>query len=162
MLLDEAQNLVATVPELKKEIAKLEKREEVCKAKLAESNEQLVDMRIKNIQWKIAQEDRIAANQSLEKQEERKRMELLKASLEKTHEEDMARLIQVGKKEMQEVEEQKMRLLEERKKMLVEQREEEEMLQKLTQLHDSEEREAFVLMQRLNPPHVPNRLLVVH
>ena len=97
MLLDEAQNLVATVPELKKEIAKLEKREEVCKAKLAESNEQLVDMRIKNIQWKIAQEERIAANKSLEKQEERKRMELLKASLEKTHEEDMARLIQVGK-----------------------------------------------------------------
>ena len=59
VLLDEAQNLVATVPELKKEIAKLEKREEVCKAKLAEWNEQLVDMRIRNIQWKIAQEERI-------------------------------------------------------------------------------------------------------
>ena len=36
---------------------------------------------------------------------------------------------------------------------------EEEMLEKLTQLHDSDEREAFVLMQRLNAPHVPNRLL---
>jgi len=36
---------------------------------------------------------------------------------------------------------------------------EEEMLEKLTQLHDSEEREAFVLMQRLNPPHVPNRVV---
>lgn len=36
---------------------------------------------------------------------------------------------------------------------------EEEMLEKLTQLHDSDEREAFVLMQRLNAPHVPNRVV---
>ena len=34
-----------------------------------------------------------------------------------------------------------------------------EMVDKLKELHDSEEREVFVLMQRLNPPHVPNRLL---
>ena len=121
MLLDEAQNLVATVPELKEEIAKLKKREEACKAELAEKNKKLLDMRIKNFEWKAAEEERIAAKQSLEKQEERKRMELCKALLEKIHEENMARLIQAGEKERQEIEEQKMRLLVEGEKMLVEQ-----------------------------------------
>ena len=42
MLLDEAQNLVVTVPKLKELMAELGKHEEVCKAKLVELNEQKV------------------------------------------------------------------------------------------------------------------------
>ena len=42
MLLDEAQHVVETVPKLKEPMAELGKREEGCKAKLVESNEQKV------------------------------------------------------------------------------------------------------------------------
>ena len=39
---------------------------------------------------------------------------------------------------------------------------EDDMLKKLTELKGCKEREAFILMQRLKPPHVPNRLLSVY
>ena len=54
-LLDKAQDLAATVPELKKKIGELEKCEEVCKAKLGEANEKLVDMRIQHLQMEAAE-----------------------------------------------------------------------------------------------------------
>ena len=68
-----SKELVATVPELRKEIAKLEKVEEVCKAELVVTNEQLVNMKIKNVQRRAAQKEKDAAEYSLEKKEERKK-----------------------------------------------------------------------------------------
>ena len=129
ILLDRANDMVATVPELKKKIEELEKCEEVWKAKLGETNKQLVDLRIQQLQLVAAKEEKAAAKFNLEKKQAKLEMEHRAASLRETHNENLARLVQLGEEERQEIEEKHMRLLEEREKMMVEHLKEEEMLQ---------------------------------
>ena len=93
ILLDRANAMAKTVPELKKKIEELEKCEEVCKAQLGEANKQLVDMRIQQLQM-----------------EEKFYLEKKQARLEM---ENLARLVHVGEKERQEIEDKNMRLLKE-------------------------------------------------
>ena len=114
-------SLVAAIPEYKKKIDELGKCDLEGKAMLTKKTEELVEIKRKHREYMAGLEENIAKEYNEEKEQERKRMELLEESLRNSHEEEMVRLTKVAEKEIQELEEQKRRLLEEREKMRVEQ-----------------------------------------